>query len=134
MTGSNYNDPSSPLFKCMHILKLKDIHNLHVEQFIYEFVNIMLPSPLLSIFECQSDTHEYNEGYRQCLMWHTRKYKNVETLNRLYNPLLYPKYIYTCIYFLNKISTYMYLPKFNCCRVHAMYCTGCPKKTNNEQL
>ena len=45
MTGSKYNDPSSPLFKCMHILKLKDIHNLHVEQFIYEFVNGMLPLP-----------------------------------------------------------------------------------------
>ena len=60
MTGSKYNDPSSPLFKCMHILKLKDIHNLHVEQFIYEFVNGMLPLPLLSIYECQSDTHEYN--------------------------------------------------------------------------
>ena len=27
---------------------------------IYEFVNGMLPLPLLSIYECQSDTHEYN--------------------------------------------------------------------------
>ena len=38
MTGAMYNDPSSPLFKRLNILKLKDLFE-QVKLFMYDFVN-----------------------------------------------------------------------------------------------
>ena len=124
----------------MHILKLNDIHNLHVEQLIYEFVNGMLPSPLLSILNVNQApmdtiqdrvlTHELwkitdyvpdidedwryceklccraiAEGYRQCLKWHRRKYKNL--FKFCIDCIILHCNLNIYIYFLNKIPTYI---------------------------
>ena len=52
MTGARYNDPSSPIFKRLNILKLKDLFEQQVKLFMYDFVNKVLPEPLLGIY-CQ---------------------------------------------------------------------------------
>ena len=46
MTGVRYNDPSSPLFKRLNILKLKDLFEQQVKLNMYDFVNTVLPEPL----------------------------------------------------------------------------------------
>ena len=60
MTGSQYNDHTSPLFKEMKILKVTDLRDLHICQFMYGFVHQLLPKPLLSMFEYNRDIHEYH--------------------------------------------------------------------------
>ena len=45
--GAKYNDPSTPLFKILNILKLKDLYELQTMHFVYDFVNLFLPRPLL---------------------------------------------------------------------------------------
>ena len=57
MTGARYNDPSSPLFKRLNILKLKDLFEQQVNLFMYDFVNKVLPEPLLGIYEYHGDIH-----------------------------------------------------------------------------
>ena len=57
MTGVRYNDPSSPLFKRLNILKLKDLFEQQVKLFVYNFVNKVLPGPLLGIYEYHGDIH-----------------------------------------------------------------------------
>ena len=55
MPGARYNDSSSPLFKRLNILKLKDPFEQQVKLFIYDFVNNVLPEPLLGIYEYHGD-------------------------------------------------------------------------------
>ena len=57
MTGARYNDPSSPLFKRLSILKLKDLFEQQVKLFMYDFVNKVLPEPLLGIYAYHGDIH-----------------------------------------------------------------------------
>ena len=57
MTGARYNDPSSPLFKRLSILKLKDLFEQQIKLFMYDFVNKVLPEPLLGIYEYHGDIH-----------------------------------------------------------------------------
>ena len=59
MTKSQYNAPSSPLFKEMHTLKLKDLCDSQILNFMYGFVNQNLPKPLLSMFELNRDIHSH---------------------------------------------------------------------------
>ena len=48
--GAKYNDPSTPLFKILNILKLKDLYELQTMHFVYDFVNLFLPGPLLNVY------------------------------------------------------------------------------------
>ena len=57
--GATYNAPSSPLFKELNIVKLKDLYTLHVKLFMYDFVNCSLPVSLLGIYEYHGDQHEH---------------------------------------------------------------------------
>jgi hypothetical protein len=43
----------------MNILKLTDLYDLHLLQFMYNFVNANLSASLLNIFEYQRDIHEH---------------------------------------------------------------------------
>ncbi len=56
---AKYNDPSSPLFKELGILKLRDLGDIQTQQFMYSFVNGKLSLPLQSIFEYHRDVHHY---------------------------------------------------------------------------
>ena len=59
ITCSKYNTPSSPLFKQLNILKLKDLYELQVEILIYDFVNQRLPDPLLDLYIYHGDSHDH---------------------------------------------------------------------------
>ena len=59
ITCSKYNTPSSPLFKQLNILKLKDSYELQVEILIYDFVNQRLPDPLLDLYSYHGDSHDH---------------------------------------------------------------------------
>ena len=60
IAGANYNATSSPLFKKLNILKFKDLYDLQIKQFVYEFVNMTLPNPLLATYTYHGDRHEHN--------------------------------------------------------------------------
>ena len=49
--NSRYNEASSPIFKRLNILKLKDLYDIHVKLFVYQFVNVLLPVSLLTVFK-----------------------------------------------------------------------------------
>ena len=55
-----YNSPTATLFKKLHILKLDDIYNLHIGQFMYKLRMEMLPISLQNIIprNCESHSHD----------------------------------------------------------------------------
>ena len=58
--GAKYNDPSTPLFKILNILKLKDLYDLQTMHFVYDFVNLFLPRPLLNVYTYHGNIHRHN--------------------------------------------------------------------------
>ena len=60
IAGANYNTTSCPLFKKLNILKLKDLYDLQIKQFVYEFGNMTLPDPLLATYTYHGYIHEHN--------------------------------------------------------------------------
>ena len=59
IAGDNYNVTSSPLFKKLNILKVKDLYDLQIKQFVYKFINMTLPDPLLATYTYHGDRHEH---------------------------------------------------------------------------
>ncbi len=62
--SATYNAPSSPLFKDLNIVKLKDLFKLHVNLFMYDFVHGQLPEPLRGIYKYHGDIHEHGTRHR----------------------------------------------------------------------
>ena len=60
ITGAKYNDASSPLFRPLKIMKFKDLRDMYIQHFVYEFVNDSLPKSLSHIFEYNRDIHRHN--------------------------------------------------------------------------
>ena len=60
ITFSKFDEHSSPLFKCLNILKLKDLVTLHVATFMFKFHNQLLPQVYSSIFIPTSKIHNHN--------------------------------------------------------------------------
>ena len=60
MTKSAYNEHTSPLFKEAKILKLKDLHDVHVCTFMYAYVNGKVPVPLSTIYDQNREGHRHN--------------------------------------------------------------------------
>ena len=58
--NARYNEASSPIFKRLNILKLKDMYDLHVKLLVYQFVNVLLPVSLLRVYKYHVDEHEHN--------------------------------------------------------------------------
>ena len=58
--NARYNEASSPIFKRLNILKLKDLYDLHVKLFLFKFVNVLLPISLLRVYKYHGDEHEHN--------------------------------------------------------------------------
>ena len=60
ITYSKYNAPSAPLFKKYNILKLADIYNFQLGQFVYKYVNNILPKSCLKHIKRQYPLHSYS--------------------------------------------------------------------------
>ena len=71
ITQSKYNEHTSPLFKRLHLLKLKDIHEIELAKFTFMHQAKSLPSPLLNIYNQNTLVHSYNT--RQQLDLHISK-------------------------------------------------------------
>ena len=67
ITNFSYNEPSSPLFKKTNILKVSDIHREHISTFIYRYVHVSLPRPLLQLFHFQYDIHGHHTRHSKDL-------------------------------------------------------------------
>lgn len=55
----NYNTSASPLFKAKKIMKVNDIYNHQVCQYMYKMNNNILPAPLLNVYNKRSDIHHH---------------------------------------------------------------------------
>ena len=60
ITGSKYNEHSSPLFKRLNIVKLHDVFNIQQAKFVYANSKSLLPSPLQHIYTINHNVHSYN--------------------------------------------------------------------------
>ena len=58
MTNSKYNAHTEPLFKQLHLLKVKDIFDVQCLKFWYKFVNKKLPNYFRDMFEYNYELHE----------------------------------------------------------------------------
>ena len=58
----NFSDmmaPSKPLFRDLQLLKLNDIHNLHISLFVYECVNGLSPAYFADFLNLLSNKHTF---------------------------------------------------------------------------
>ena len=60
ITGAQYNNPSSPLYKKLSITKFCDTYRMQCLLFMHDFVNKNLPGPLLQIFAYHSSVHDHD--------------------------------------------------------------------------
>jgi len=67
ISNSYYLEHSSPLFKAKRILKLADINNLQIGQFMYQYANNNLPAIFENFFTANSDVHRYATRHRNDL-------------------------------------------------------------------
>jgi len=59
ISHAHYQTPSNPLFKMKHIMKLRDIYEYQLCQYMYKVDHEMLPSPLLDLHTRRNQTHQY---------------------------------------------------------------------------
>ena len=57
ITNSAYNTHTDPLFKNQNILKVKDLHKLHVGKLMYQYHNGDLPETLCNMFTRNNEIH-----------------------------------------------------------------------------
>ena len=60
---SRFDERSSPLFKCLNIIKLFDLVAFYIAFFTYKFYNHLLPSAFDSFFTTVNEVHKYNTRY-----------------------------------------------------------------------
>ena len=58
MTNSQYNAHTEPLFKLLHLLKVKDIYENQCLKFWYKYVNNKLPNYFRNMFPYNHELHE----------------------------------------------------------------------------
>ena len=63
MAFEHFTSPSSPIFRDIKILKLHDLFQLKLLNFVYESVNKLSPSSCHTFFELAGHVHQY--GTRQ---------------------------------------------------------------------
>ncbi len=64
VSNSTYNAHTDPLFKAQNILKVKDIHELHVNNFMYQYHNSHLPTSLSNLFTRNNNRHNHRTRHR----------------------------------------------------------------------
>ena len=57
---SQYDSPSSPLFKSLQIIKFYVLVTFHIATFMYKFHNQLLPTAFHSFFTRVTNIHKYN--------------------------------------------------------------------------
>ena len=73
MTNSRYNAHTEPLFKQLHLLKVKDIFDVQCPKFWYKFVNNELPNYFRNMFTYNHDLHDFETRNRDRLhLYQTR--------------------------------------------------------------
>ena len=60
ITFSQYDSPSSPLFKSLQVIKFYDLVTFHIATFMYKFHNQLLPTAFHSFFTKVTNIHKYN--------------------------------------------------------------------------
>ena len=60
ITFSKFQEPSSPLFQFLSILKLVDLISLHMLIFMYHYPNQLFPSTFDNFFTPVAQIHSYN--------------------------------------------------------------------------
>ena len=82
VTNSKYNAHTEPLFKCLNLLKINDIHvfDLQCLKFWHKFANDSLPSFFRDMFQYNNEIHNYGTRSQDRLHFfptHTEGAKNV---------------------------------------------------------
>ena len=67
MTNSRYHAHTEPLFKQLHLLKVKDIFDVQCLKFWYKFVNNELPNYFRNIFTYNHELHDFETRNRDRL-------------------------------------------------------------------
>ena len=60
ITFSQYDSPSSPLFKSLQVIKFYDLVTFHIATFVYKFHNQLPPTVFHSFFTKVTNIHKYN--------------------------------------------------------------------------
>ena len=60
ITGSDYNAPTTGLFKSLKILKFNDLYNLQLTNYMYMVINKLLPKQLCKLVNSCKINHKYN--------------------------------------------------------------------------
>ena len=60
ISNAKYNEHTLPLFKQLKLLKLQDIHKLHLGKFMYKTIHNQLPPPITPYFPQNTDIHRYS--------------------------------------------------------------------------
>lgn len=60
MTFSNLDEPSSPLFKSLNIIKLPDLVTFHLAVIMFKYHNQLLPAVFSDFFAPVNKLHNYN--------------------------------------------------------------------------
>jgi len=60
ITFSQYDSPSSSLFKSLQVIKFYDLVTFHIATFMYKFYNQLLPTAFHSFFTKVNNIHKYN--------------------------------------------------------------------------
>ena len=73
MTNSRYNAHTEPLFKQLHLLKVKDIFDVQCLKLWYKFVNNELPNYFRNMFTYNHELHDFETRNRDRLhLYQTR--------------------------------------------------------------
>ena len=64
ITNSQYNAPSSPLFKQERILPLEKLHQAELQKLMYRIHHSLIPNPIPSAFSFNPPAHPYPTRYR----------------------------------------------------------------------
>ena len=79
MTNSKYNAHTDPLFKQLHLLKVKDIFDVQCLKFWFKFVNKKLPNYFRDMFKYNYELHEFGTRSHDQLQWCSQCFKTSHT-------------------------------------------------------
>ena len=104
VTHSKYNEHTSPLFKNLNILKLKDIHEIELAKFAFMHQEKSLPRPLWSIYNQNALVHSYN----------TRQHLDLH-MNKIHVAIVFRSFIHKGPFVWSKIPTELKVSKSSKC-------------------
>ena len=59
-----YNEPSTPLFKKLNILKINDIYHMSIGKLMFSYLHKLLPPRLLKLFKTNTEIHTHDTRNR----------------------------------------------------------------------